>query len=135
MGPQASLEAAAEIANRAGYRTLILGDSIEGEASEVRKVMGGIARQVAVHSQPPPSPCVLISTGDTTVAVRGAGRGGRNVEFLLSMAVELDGRPRIFAVAGDTDGTDVAEEVAGAIVSPDRPTTTRTVSSGRLVIR
>ena len=93
--------------------------------------MGGIARQVAVDGQPPPSPCVLISSGETRVTVREE----RNVEFMLSMAVELDGRPRIFAVAGDTDGTDVAEEVAGAIVSPDRPTTTRTVSSGRLVIR
>ena len=117
--PQASLEAAAEIAAQAGYRPLILGDALEGEASEVGKVMAGIARQVAVHGQPAPSPCVLISGGETTVTVRGAGRGGRNVEFLLSLAVELDGRPRIFAIAGDTDGTDGAEEVAGAIVTPD----------------
>jgi glycerate 2-kinase len=117
--PQASLEAAAGLADRAGYRPLILGDAIEGEASEVGKVMAGIARQVAVHDQPVPSPCVLISGGETTVTVAGAGSGGRNVEFLLSMAVELDGRPRIFAIAGDTDGTDGAEEVAGAIVAPD----------------
>jgi hydroxypyruvate reductase len=117
--PQASLEAAAEIAAQAGYRALILGDALEGEASEVGKVMAGIARQVAVHGQPAPSPCVLISGGETTVTVKGAGRGGRNVEFLLSMTVELDGRPQIFAIAGDTDGTDGAEEVAGAIVTPD----------------
>ena len=117
--PQASLMAAAEAASRAGYRPLILGDALEGEAKEVGKLMAGIARQVAVHSQPAPAPCVLISGGETTVAVRGRGRGGRNVEFLLSMAVELDGRPRIFAIAGDTDGTDGAEEVAGAIVTPD----------------
>jgi glycerate 2-kinase len=117
--PQASLEAAAEVAARAGYRPLILGDSIEGEASEVGKVMAGIARQVAVHGQPASPPCALISGGETTVTVKGAGRGGRNVEFLLSLAVELDGRARIFAIAGDTDGVDGAEEVAGAIVAPD----------------
>jgi glycerate 2-kinase len=62
---------------------------------------------------------VLISGGETTVTVRGTGRGGRNVEFLLSLAVELDGRPGIFAIACDTDGTDGAEEVAGAIITPD----------------
>jgi glycerate 2-kinase len=117
--PQASLMAAADVASRASYRPLILGDALEGETKEVGKVMAGIARQVAVHGQPAPAPCVLISGGETTVTVRGRGRGGRNVEFLLSMAVELDGRPRIFAIAGDTDGTDGAEEVAGAIVTPD----------------
>jgi hydroxypyruvate reductase len=117
--PQASLEAAAELARRAGYHPLILGDAIEGEAREVGKVMAGIARQVAVHDQPAPAPCVLISGGETTVTVAGKGRGGRNVEFLLSMAVELDGRSRIFAIAGDTDGVDGAEEIAGAIITPD----------------
>jgi hydroxypyruvate reductase len=117
--PQASLMAAADVASRASYRPLILGDALEGEAKEVGKVMAGIARQAAVHGQPTRAPCVLISGGETTVTVRGRGRGGRNVEFLLSMAVELDGRPRIFAIAGDTDGTDGAEEVAGAIVTPD----------------
>jgi glycerate 2-kinase len=117
--PQASLAAAAALASRAGYRPLILGDAIEGEAREVGKVMAGIARQVAVHGQPAPPPSALISGGETTVTVRGTGRGGRNVEFLLSMAVELDGRPGIFAIAGDTDGTDGAEEVAGAIITPD----------------
>jgi hydroxypyruvate reductase len=117
--PQASLEAAAELARRVGYLPLILGDAIEGEASEVGKVMAGIARQVAVRGQPAPPPCVLISGGETTVTVNGTGRGGRNVEFLLSMAVQLDGQPRIFAIAGDTDGVDGAEEVAGAIITPD----------------
>jgi glycerate 2-kinase len=117
--PQASLMAAAEVASGAGYRPLILSDALEGEAKEVGKVMAGIARQVAVHGQPASAPCVLISGGETTVTVRGRGRGGRNVEFLLSMAVELDGRSRIFAIAGDTDGADGAEEVAGAIVTPD----------------
>jgi glycerate 2-kinase len=125
--PQASLMAAAEVAAQAGYRPLILGDALEGEAKEVGKVMAGIARQVAVHGQPAPAPCVLISGGETTVTVGGAGRGGRNVEFLLSLAVELDGRLRIFAIAGDTDGVDGAEEVAGAIVTPDSLERARTL--------
>jgi len=117
--PQAALEAAALIAQRAGVRPLILGDSIEGEAVEVGRVMAGIARQVVLHHQPVQPPCVLISGGETTVTVRGQGRGGRNVEFLLSLAVALNGLPDVFALAGDTDGVDGAEEVAGAIVAPD----------------
>jgi glycerate 2-kinase len=117
--PQASLEAAALIARDAGFEPLILGDSIEGEAAEVGRVMGGIARQVALRHQPAPPPCVLISGGETTVTVRGRGRGGRNVEFLLALVVELNGLPNVYALAGDTDGVDGAEEVAGAIVAPD----------------
>ncbi len=117
--PQASLEAAAEVARRAGYRPLILSDAIEGEAREVGKVLAAIARQVALRNQPAPAPCALISGGETTVTVRGTGRGGRNVECLLSMAVALNGCPRVFAIACDTDGIDGAEEVAGAIATPD----------------
>jgi len=117
--PQMSLEAAAEIARAAGVSPLILGDAIEGEAREVGKVMAGIARQAALRGQPVRPPGVLISGGETTVTVRGHGRGGRNVEFLLSLAVELDGLPGAFAVAGDTDGVDGAEEVAGALITPD----------------
>ncbi len=117
--PQASLEAAAEVARAAGFSPLILGDAIEGEASEVGRVMGGIVRQVVVHDQPAMAPCVLISGGETTVTVRGEGRGGRNVEFLLSLAIGLDGLGGVYAIAGDTDGIDGAEEVAGAIVTPD----------------
>jgi len=117
--PQASLEAAAKVAREAGYRPLILGDTIEGEASEVGRVMSGIARQVVLHDQPAPAPCALISGGETTVTVRGRGRGGRNVEFLLSLAVDLNGLERVYAIAGDTDGVDGAEEIAGAIIAPD----------------
>ena len=117
--PQRSLEAAAEIAGAAGLAPFILGNAIEGEAREVAKVMAGIARQVVSHDQPAPAPCVLLSGGETTVTVRGNGRGGRNVEFLLSLAVALDGLPGVFALAGDTDGVDGAEEIAGAIVTPD----------------
>jgi len=117
--PQASLEAAAEVARAAGFQPLILGDALEGEAREVGRVMSGIARQVVAHGQPISPPCALISGGETTVTVRGDGRGGRNVEFLLSLAVALDGLPGVFAIACDTDGVDGAEEIAGAIVAPD----------------
>ena len=117
--PQMALEAAAAVARRADVPTLILGDAIEGEAREVGRVMAGIAQQVAVHSQPIAAPCVLLSGGETTVTVRGQGRGGRNVEFLLSLAIALDSRPNIHAIAGDTDGVDGQEEIAGAIVTPD----------------
>lgn len=117
--PQMALEAAATLARDAGYTPSILGDAIEGEARDVGKVMAGIARQVARHAQPVAPPCVLLSGGETTVTVRGNGRGGRNVEFLLSLALALDGLPGIFALAGDTDGVDGQEEIAGAIVAPD----------------
>ena len=117
--PQHSLEAAAEIASSAGFTPLILGSAIEGEAREVGKVMAGIARQVVGYGQPAASPCALLSGGETTVTIRGSGRGGRNVEFLLSLAISLDGLPGVFAIAGDTDGIDGAEEIAGALVTPD----------------
>jgi glycerate 2-kinase len=117
--PQLSLQAAAEVAHKAGLLPLILGDGLEGEAREVGRVMGGIARQVAMHGQPAAPPLVLLSGGETTVTVRGKGRGGRNVEFLLSLAITLDGLPGVFALAGDTDGVDGAEEIAGAIITPD----------------
>ena len=117
--PQASLEAAAQVALKAGVTPVILSDSLEGEAREVGRIMAGIARQITLHGQPVPAPCVLISGGETTVTVRGEGRGGRNVEFLLSLAVALNGRDNIFALAADTDGVDGAEEVAGALITPD----------------
>jgi len=117
--PQMALEAAAGVARQAGYTPLLLGDAIEGEAREVGKAMAGIARSVAQHGHPTAAPCVLLSGGETTVTVRGRGRGGRNVEFLLSLAVALDGLPNVWAIAGDTDGVDGAEEVAGGIVTPD----------------
>ena len=117
--PQQSLDAAAQVARDAGVVPLILGDSIEGEARDVGRVMAGIARQVARHGQPAPAPVVLLSGGETTVTLRGNGRGGRNVEFLLALAIELDGEPNVFALAGDTDGIDGVEEIAGAIATPD----------------
>jgi hydroxypyruvate reductase len=117
--PQAALEAAAAVARAAGIEPHILSDAIEGEARDVGKVLAAIALQAAERGQPVKSPCVLLSGGETTVTVRGSGRGGRNVEFLLSLAIALDGHPRIHAIAGDTDGVDGVEEIAGAHVSPD----------------
>ena len=117
--PQMALEAAAAVARAAGVTPLILGDSIEGEAREVAKVMAGIALQARRHGQPAAAPCVLLSGGETTVTLRGGGRGGRNVEFLLALAVALNGAAGIHAVAADTDGVDGAEEVAGAFLAPD----------------
>lgn len=117
--PQMALEAAARVAARHGLASHILGDAIEGEAHDVGKVMAGIALQVARRGQPFTPPCVLLSGGETTVTVRGQGRGGRNVEFLLSLAATLDGHRGIHALAGDTDGIDGLEEIAGAYLSPD----------------
>jgi len=117
--PQIALEAAAAVARDAGVQPCILGDAIEGEARDVGKVMAGLALQVARRGQPFHAPCVLLSGGESTVTVRGAGRGGRNVEFLLSLAIALDGEPGIHAIAGDTDGVDGQEEIAGAVLAPD----------------
>lgn len=117
--PQLALEAAAQVARSAGITPHILGDAIEGEAREVGKVLGAMALQVAQRRQPFAPPCVLLSGGETTVTVRGAGRGGRNVEFLLALALSLDGRPRVHVLAGDTDGVDGQEQIAGAYLAPD----------------
>jgi hydroxypyruvate reductase len=117
--PQMALEAAARVAQAAGITPHILGDSLEGEARDLGKTLAGITRQVALRSQPFTAPCVLLSGGETTVTVRGKGRGGRNVECLLSMALALDGLPGVHALAGDTDGVDGQEEIAGAYIAPD----------------
>jgi glycerate 2-kinase len=117
--PQMALEAAAAVARDAGIPAHILSDRLEGEARDTGKILGGIALQVADRRQPFLPPCVLLSGGETTVTVRGDGRGGRNVEFLLSLGIELRGHPRIHAMAGDTDGVDGLEEIAGAQLAPD----------------
>ncbi|MCY1274075.1 putative hydroxypyruvate reductase [compost metagenome] len=115
--PQQSLDAAAEKVRAAGLTPLILGD-LEGESREVAKVHAGIARQVVLHGQPIKPPCVILSGGETTVTVRGDGRGGRNAEFLLSLTDTLKGLPGVYALAGDTDGIDGSEDNAGAIMTP-----------------
>ncbi len=117
--PQHALEAAAKVAREAGYAAHLLGDALEGEAIEVGKVLAGIALQVARRGQPFEPPCVLLSGGETTVTVRGNGRGGRNVECLLSAAIALAGHPHIHALMGDTDGVDGQQEIAGACIGPD----------------
>ncbi len=117
--PRLALEAAAQVGRDAGFAVHVLGDAIEGEARDVGKVMGGIALAAARHGQLFAAPCVLLSGGETTVTVRGAGRGGRNVELLLSLSLTLRGEPGIHAIAGDTDGVDGQEEIAGAVIGPD----------------
>ena len=125
---QGSLAAAANLARAQGLTPLVLGDTIEGEAREAARVLGGIALSVAAHGVPLAAPCVLLSGGETTVTVRGAGRGGRNAEFLLGLALALGGNTRISAIACDTDGIDGSEDNAGAMVLPDTPA--RAVAAG-----
>ena len=127
--PQRALEAAAQVAREAGLAAHILGDALEGEARDVGTVLAGIALQVARRGQPFSAPCVLLSGGETTVTVRGNGKGGRNVECLLAMGIALAGQPGIHALAGDTDGVDGQEEIAGALLGPQ--TLARAWASGR----
>jgi glycerate 2-kinase len=120
--PQLALEAAASDARASGYAAHILSDSIEGESRDAAKVMAGIARQIASRNQPFARPCLLLSGGETTVTVRGSGRGGPNAEFLLSLAITLGGCPGVYAISGDTDGADGAggrDDIAGAVITPD----------------
>src|SRR6202162_1912398 len=117
--PQMALEAAARVARAAGLAPHILGDAIEGEARDVGKVFAAMALQVAERNQPFGAPCVLLSGGETTVTVRGGGRGGRNVEFLLALGIALDRQQGVYSMAGDTDGVHGTEEVAGAYLAPD----------------
>ncbi len=117
--PRQMLDAAAGEARRLGIAPLILGDAIEGEAREVGRVLAGIALSCARHGLPAAAPCVLLSGGETTVTLRGNGRGGRNSEFLLGLALALGGAPGIHALAADTDGIDGCEDNAGAFVAPD----------------
>jgi hydroxypyruvate reductase len=122
--PRAALDAAAKRAREQGVTPLILGDAIEGEAREVALVQAALARQAAAgraiaDGRPLPLPAVLLSGGETTVTVKGKGRGGRNAEFLLALALALDGHRNIFALAADTDGIDGTESNAGALIAPD----------------
>jgi glycerate-2-kinase len=109
-----ALDAAALAARRRGIEPLILGDAIEGEAREVGIAMAGIARSVLKYGTPVKRPCVILSGGETTVTMRAKGRGGRNTEFLLSLALVLDGVEGVSAIAADTDGIDGSEDNAGA---------------------
>jgi hydroxypyruvate reductase len=116
---QQSLQAASRFFMGHDIHPAILGDSVTGEAREVAKVYGALAREVRQHGLPYQPPVALISGGETTVTVRGKGRGGRNCEYLLALAVDLDGATHIHALACDTDGIDGTEDNAGAVLAPD----------------
>lgn len=109
-----SLEAAAAEAGRHGIEAVVLSDAIEGEAREVGKVHAAIAREVATRNRPFGRPVVILSGGETTVTLRGKGKGGRNSEFLLAFAIATEGIVGIDALAADTDGIDGSETNAGA---------------------
>ncbi|MGA8401603.1 MAG: glycerate kinase [Stellaceae bacterium] len=122
--PQQALAAAADAAQAAGVAPIVLSDRIEGEARDIGLMHAAIALQLSegwlrVGARPVALPAVLLSGGETTVTVRGQGRGGRNSEFLLSLAAALNGTPGIAAIACDTDGIDGTEDNAGAILLPD----------------
>ena len=115
----ASLMSAAAHFESHGVRALMLGDSVTGESRDVAKVYAALAREVRLHGQPAASPVALISGGETTVTLRGKGRGGRCTEFLLSLAIALDGLDETWAIACDTDGIDGSEDNAGALLTAD----------------
>jgi len=119
--PMMALEAMAQKARGLGLTPLILGDALEGEARQVGTVMAGMARSVRANGQPVRPPAVLLSGGETTVSMsrRASGNGGRNTTFLLGLALALEGKPGIWAIAGDTDGIDGMDEIAGALLAPD----------------
>ncbi len=120
--PQDMLQAVAGACARTGIATHILADDMEGESRDIALAHAAIARQVARHGQPFSKPCVLLSGGETTVTVaKGAtpGKGGRGTEFLLALAMALQGEPGVWALAGDTDGIDGSEDNAGAWITPD----------------
>jgi glycerate 2-kinase len=117
--PQDALEAAAARARAGGVDAHIMGCNIEGEARDVATTFAGIADQIRRLDQPVAKPCVLLSGGETTVTVRGNGRGGRNTEFLLALAIALQGAPGVSAIACDTDGIDGVDHNAGAFCLPD----------------
>jgi hydroxypyruvate reductase len=123
-----SLEAAAEAARRAGIAAAILSDAIEGEAREAAHVHAAIAREILHRDRPFKKPIVLLSGGETTVTLTGKGKGGRNSEFLLSLAIDIDGHTGIYAMAADTDGIDGSEDNAGAFA--DAGTVARLRSAG-----
>jgi glycerate 2-kinase len=113
-----ALNAAAAAARSAGVTPVILGDDLQGEARELGAEHARLALVSAAGGGSARPPCVILSGGETTVTVKGGGRGGRNTEYLLSLAIALDGHPAIWAIACDTDGIDGTEDNAGAIAGP-----------------
>lgn len=118
--PMQALQAAADTARSFGWNPLILGDALEGESAQLGTVLAGIAASVRSHGHPVVAPALLLSGGETTVTIgrEKPGRGGRNTECLLSLAIALKGAEDIYAIAGDTDGIDGSDDAAGALVTP-----------------
>lgn len=117
--PIQSLDRAAELVRAAGFSVHSLGPDLEGEARDVANAHADLVRAIKAGRGPVFAPCVLLSGGETTVTVRGTGRGGRNAEFALALTVALDGLADVWALAGDTDGIDGTQDNAGALVAPD----------------
>ena len=117
--PKMSLEAAATVATGEGVSVLHLGDALEGESREVAEQHAHFALQIAAGEGRTKPPAVLLSGGETTVTIKGDGRGGPNAEYALALAIALDGHARVHAIACDTDGIDGSEDNAGAIIGPD----------------
>lgn len=117
--PSMALKAAADVAQAAGYRTEILGADIEGEARDVAAQHAALVQSIIAGKSSIAAPCILISGGETTVTIKGGGRGGRNAEYLLALAIELEGISGIHAIAADTDGIDGSEDNAGAMIDSD----------------
>jgi hydroxypyruvate reductase len=116
---QDGLEAAASVARQRGWSVHILSDAMQGEARDLALAHAAIIQQVQRRGQPFGAPCVILSGGEATVTVRGQGRGGRNTEFALALALALDGQPGIHALSAGTDGLDGNGAAAGAWISPD----------------
>jgi glycerate 2-kinase len=112
---QKSLEAAAAKAKALGYRALILASTIEGETRDVARMHAAIAREIRMSGQPVRPPACVISGGETTVTIRGAGKGGRNQEFALAAAIDIAGLKDTLIFSAGTDGTDGPTDAAGAM--------------------
>lgn len=117
--PIASLEAAAKAAKDAGVRPIVLGDDVEGETRDVAREHAAMARKLIDTGEAKDGPCVILSGGETTVSIKGKGRGGPNGEYALAMALEMQGEKKVFALSGDTDGIDGSEDNAGAMIDPE----------------
>lgn len=117
--PKASLDAAAAAAEAAGVRPIVLGDDIEGETRDVAREHAAMALKIIGAGDNAKGPCVILSGGETTVSMKGNGRGGPNGEYALAMALALKGEKKVYALSGDTDGIDGSEDNAGAIIGPD----------------
>jgi len=117
--PRAALLQAAQAARAAGLQVCLLGDAIEGESRQVAAAFAAIARSAARYGDPCAAPCVLLSGGETTVRLRGDGCGGPNAEFLLALALRLQGEAGVYALAADSDGVDGGADIAGACIGPD----------------